>query len=79
MAALNVRNLSDETHKALRMRAAAHGRSVEAEIRVILDDAVNPAKQRGLGSMLAAIGRDFGGVELDVVRDRTEPEPATFE
>ena len=34
MGFLNVRNLSEQTHKALRIRAAQHGRSVEAEIRV---------------------------------------------
>jgi plasmid stability protein len=79
MASLNVRNLSDATHKALRIRAAQHGRSMEAEIRAILDDAVSPRQKIGLGSMLAAIGRDFGGVELDIARDRTPTDPANFE
>jgi len=78
MASLNVRNLSEQTHKALRIRAAEHGRSVEAEIRAILDDAVNPRERIGLGSMLTAIGRDFGGVELDIERDKTPAEPANF-
>jgi len=79
MASLNVRKLSEQTHKALRIRAAQHGRSVEAEIRAILDEAVNPKGRVGLGSMLTAIGRDFGGVELDVERDKTPAEPANFE
>jgi antitoxin FitA len=79
MASLNVRNLSDATHKALRIRAAQHGRSVEAEIRVILDDAVSPQEKTGLGARLTAIGRDFGGVELDIARDRTPIDPAQFE
>lgn len=79
MASLNVRNLSDATHKALRIRAAQHGRSMEAEIRAILDDAVSPRQKIGLGSMLAAIGRDLGGVELDTARDRTPADPASFE
>jgi plasmid stability protein len=79
MGSLNVRNLSDATHKALRIRAAQHGRSMEAEIRAILDDAVSPRDKIGLGSMLAAIGRDFGGVELDITRDRTSADPASFE
>jgi antitoxin FitA len=79
MASLNVRNLSDATHKALRIRAAQHGRSVEAEIRVILDDAVSPQEKTGLGARLTAIGRDFGGVELDIARDRTPIDPAHFE
>jgi plasmid stability protein len=79
MGSLNVRNLSDATHKALRIRAAQHGRSMEAEVRAILDDAVSPQEKVGLGSMLAAIGRDLGGVELDIARDRTPADPANFE
>ena len=79
MGSLNVRNLPDETHQALRVQAARHGRSMEAEVRAILNHALNPARKLGLGSMLAAIGRDFGGVELDIARDRTQPEPAAFE
>lgn len=79
MASLNVRNLSDATHKALRIQAARHGRSMEAEVRAILDDALNLQKTPGLGSMLAAIGRDFHGVDLDLTRDQTPVDPATFE
>ncbi len=40
MAQLLVRGLSDETVRLLRERAKAHGRSVEAEHRVILEEAV---------------------------------------
>ena len=40
MAAVTIRNLTDETHRALKQRAAHHGRSTEAEIRAILEDAV---------------------------------------
>ena len=79
MGSLNVRNLSDETHRVLRIRAAQHGRSMEAEVRAILDDAVSPRHKVGLGSMLAAIGREFGGVDLDITRERTPAEPAGFE
>lgn len=75
MASLTVRNLPDETHRALRMRAARHGRSTEAEIRAILEDAVRPAQRVKLGSLLAEIGREAGGVELDIQRDRTSAEP----
>jgi plasmid stability protein len=78
VGSLNVRNLSERTHKALRIRAARHGRSVEAEIRAILDEAVLPKGRIGLGSMLAAIGRDFGGVDLEIPRDTTPAEPADF-
>ncbi len=75
MASLTVRNLPDETHRALRMRAARHGRSTEAEIRAILEDAVRPAQRVKLGSLLAEIGREAGGVELDIQHDRTPAEP----
>lgn len=36
MATLTIRNVDDRTHKALRLRAAEHGRSVEEEVRRIL-------------------------------------------
>ncbi|WP_408588474.1 FitA-like ribbon-helix-helix domain-containing protein, partial [Geminicoccus harenae] len=36
MATLTVRNLDDEVVRALRIRAAEHGRSAEAEHREIL-------------------------------------------
>ncbi len=79
MGSLNVRNLSDATHQALRIQAARHGRSMEAEVRAILDDAVNQQKKPGIGSMLTSIGRDFHGVDLDIARDATPAEPAIFE
>jgi plasmid stability protein len=36
MATLTVRNLPDDVHRALRLRAAEHGRSTEGEVRAIL-------------------------------------------
>lgn len=40
MAILTVRNLKPEVHQLLRERAARHGRSMEAETRAIIEDAV---------------------------------------
>ncbi|MYF07277.1 MAG: plasmid stabilization protein, partial [Rhodospirillaceae bacterium] len=42
MAMLTVRNLPDEVHRALRVRAALRGRSTEAEVRAILAETVLP-------------------------------------
>ena len=42
MAMLRVRNLPDDVHRALRVRAALNGRSTEAEVREILAIAVKP-------------------------------------
>jgi len=79
MPAINVRNLSEATHRALRIRAARHGRSTEAEVRAILDEAVRPIASVKLGSMLSAIGAKFGRTALKLDRDRTPPAPASFE
>ena len=57
MASITVRNVPDEVHRALRVRAAQHARSAEAEIRDILERAVKPAKRVRLGDALAALGR----------------------
>ena len=57
MPSVTVRNVPDEVHRALRVRAAQHGRSAEAEIRKILENAVQPEGRVKLGSLLAGIGR----------------------
>jgi len=84
MAMLTVRNLPDDVHRALRVRAAQHGRSTEAEIREILASAVKPEARVRLGDSLAALGRKIGltneDVEvLDQARDTTPAEPLRFE
>lgn len=37
MPAVTIRNLPDATHRAIKVRAAQHGRSAEAEMRHILE------------------------------------------
>lgn len=71
MANVNVRNLPDEVHRAIRIQAAHHGRSTEAEIRDILERAAKPEGRVKLGSFLAAISREAGGL--------TDEEVAIFE
>jgi antitoxin FitA len=79
MASVTVRNLPEETHRALRVRAATHGRSTEAEIRAILEAAVHPEGRVKLGTLLAEIGREVGGIDLEIERDKTPTEPMSFE
>ncbi|MGD0731434.1 MAG: TraY domain-containing protein [Terracidiphilus sp.] len=79
MPAVTVRKLSEKTHRALKVRAARNGRSTEAEIRVILEDAVTPKPSIKIGSELAAFGRRYGGIELNYKRDRRPIEAAKFE
>lgn len=64
MATLTIRQLSDETHAQLRLQAATHGRSVEAEVRAILD----ATAARGGRNVLVALydaTRDCGA-DLDL-------------
>jgi antitoxin FitA len=75
MAAIVIRKLSPETHRALQARAAQHGRSMEREARTILEEAVCPKERVKLGSALAAFARSVGGLDLDVSRDPTPAEP----
>lgn len=56
LSMLTVRNLPEEVHRALRVRAAQHGRSTEAEVRAILAAVVKPAVRVRLGDALAALG-----------------------
>jgi plasmid stability protein len=77
MSSVTVRNLPEATHRALKLRAAQHGRSTEAEIRLILENAVAP--KIGIGSALVAIGQQLGGIELEFPRDKRPVEPASFE
>jgi antitoxin FitA len=79
MSSITVRNIPDETHRALRVRAAIAGRSTEAEIRVILESAARPEGRIKLGSLLAEIGHQSGGIDLDIQRDKTLTEPMSFE
>jgi antitoxin FitA len=84
MAAVTIRNLSDEAHRALKLRAAQHNRSTEAEMRAILEAAVRPADRVQLGSALFELSRKFGLTDaevdaMDQVRDRRAAEPMRFE
>jgi len=74
----------DEAHRALRVLAAQHGRSAEAEIRDILERAVKPAECVRLGDALAALGRKVGLTDHDIAaidqtRDKSPANPMIFE
>lgn len=76
MAAVVVRNLAEETLRAIKQRAARSGRSTEAEIREILADAVRSPV--AVGSELARIGRRLGGFDLESAPTRSPVRPARF-
>ena len=79
MATLTIRGLDDETKARLRVSAARHGRSMEAEVRCILEEALPSQKASGgLGSRIHARFADVGGVELDLPRRSEAPRAATL-
>jgi plasmid stability protein len=72
MTTLTIRNIPPELKERLRVRAAVHGRSMEAELRQILRDALTGEKRRREPNLAEAIRRRFlplGGA------DEIEPHP----
>jgi plasmid stability protein len=80
VAAVSIRDLDDAVRERLRVRAAGHGRSMEAEIRAILTDAVRePADAPGLaGALLDRFSGPggVGGLDLDLPARTAAPRAA---
>jgi len=77
MATMTIRNLPDDIHRALRVRAAINERSAEAEVRAILDSVLNPPQREQ--NLVEAL-REFGQIarftpeEMKLFeRDKTPP------
>lgn len=73
MSTLTIRQLREDTHARLRQRAARNQRSVEAEVRAILDAATSPP--RNILQELRHRMRDIEGVELELPDRRDLPRP----
>lgn len=78
MPAMTIRNLPEEIHRGLKARAAAHGRSAEAEARAILAAAIQP--EAGLGTALTSLWAplaltDEEAATIEAVRDRKPARP----
>ena len=80
MASITVRNLDDEVKHKLRVRAAEHGCSMEAEVRGILTQAVNESSQprKGLGTRIHERFKAVGGVDLELPEHRPSSEPRQY-
>ena len=76
MAALSIRDLDESVKQRLQSRAARHGRSMEAEVRAILTEAVRePADSAGLFTALLDRFAVLGGIDLELPA-RAEPARA---
>jgi len=79
MTTITIKDLPEATYRALEIKAARNGRSIEAEIHHIIENAMRSPNGVRIGSELAAIGRDFGGVDLDIERDKTPAGTVDFQ
>ena len=73
MSDLLVRGLDDSVAQALKERAAANGRSAEAEHRAILTAALTRARKRTVAQVLASIPNV--GLDADFERVNAAPQP----
>lgn len=79
MGNVTIRNVPDDVHDALKVRAARHQRSTEAEIRAILVSAVSRETGSGLGQQMRSAWAGTYGTDLENLRDKSPIEGASFE
>jgi plasmid stability protein len=71
MTAITIRKLPPEVKQRLRLRAAANGRSMEAEARLILLAALDQTQRADVTwiEQLIQVGDEVGGVGLPLPED----------
>jgi plasmid stability protein len=82
VATLTIRNVDAAVKERLRVRAARHGRSMEAEVRSILSAAVVVDRDQPEPNLAEAIRRRFaplGGVDLELPPPEFVGEPPSFD
>lgn len=84
MASITLHDVPDEVRRALRARAERYGRSTEDEVRGLLEQATRPQGRLKLGSLLASIAGEAGGLtddevaRFDWLRETEPAEPPRF-
>lgn len=63
MPALLVRDLDEDTKRALAVSAAKHGRSQQAEAKAILEEVLAPKEESWI-EMLRAGAEEVGGIDV---------------
>lgn len=86
MGSIVVRNLDDDLKARLRIQAARHGRSMEAEAREILRKGIDhgdrePAKEQTVGEVIDELFGPEHGFDLEPYLPKREMgrEPPTFD
>ena len=79
MASIIIRQLDEKVKEKLRLRAARHGRSMELEVREILNSAVREKPKRiNLADAIRRHVEPLGGVDLVVAQREPLPKPVEF-
>ncbi len=81
MATLTIRGIEEDLKQKLRLRAAQHGRSMEAEVRTILREALDVPPippDVGFGTWLHSLFADIGGWEFEQPDRGEEARGAEF-
>jgi antitoxin FitA len=81
MATLTIRKLDAALKERLRVRAAQHGHSMEAEVRDILQDTLNEPERPAVNLYQRIRSRfaPLGGVDLELPPREPAPEPPRFD
>ena len=82
MTTQTIRNVNAAVKERLRLRAARHGRSMEAEARTILSEAVSSDRDQPEPNLAEAIRRRFaplGGIDLELPPREFVDEPSSFD
>jgi len=82
MATLTIRNLDAALKERLRVRAARHGHSMEAEVRQILQDTLKEPERPKAANLYQRIRARFaplGGVDFDLPPREQAPDPPRFD
>ena len=82
MSSITIRNLDPAIKERLRVRAAEHGRSMEAEARLILQTALASSatgRGRNLFERIQARFGPLGGADLDLAPREPAREPPHFD
>ena len=79
MSTLTIRNIEPAIKDKLRLSAAAHGRSMEEEVRTILRNVLaQPATSGGLGSRVHERFAVLGGLEMQLPPRSEQARGASF-
>ena len=82
MTSITIRNLDSAIKERLRIRAAEHGHSMEAEVRQILQTTFKTSERpvsRNLHERIRARFAPLGGIDLDLPARELMRDPPRFD